>query len=48
MASTGGTVLRYEDGEFTYNWKTPSTKGCYDVVLTLDDGSTIMAHFRTK
>jgi hypothetical protein len=48
MASTGGTVLRYENGEFIYNWKTPTTKGCFDVVLTLDDGSTIMAHFRTK
>jgi hypothetical protein len=48
MASPGGTVLRYEDGQFIYNWKTPTTKACYDLVLTLDDGSSIMAHFKTK
>lgn len=49
IASPGSTVLRYDSnvGQFVYNWKSPNAKGCYDVVLTLDDGSKLTARFRT-
>jgi hypothetical protein len=50
--ATGGTSLRYDatSGQFIYNW---STKGltagqCYQVTLTLQDGSTIIAYFKMK
>ncbi len=50
--ATGGTILRYDStsGQFIYNW---STKGltagqCYQVELTLQDGSTIIAYFKMK
>lgn len=48
ISSPGGTLLRYDDvaGQFVYNWKAPSTLGCYNVVVTLDDGSTLLAKFR--
>jgi hypothetical protein len=50
--ATGGTSLRYDStsGQFIYNW---STKGllagqCYQITLTLQDGSTIVAYFKMK
>jgi hypothetical protein len=50
--ATGGTGLRYDStgGQFIYNW---STKGlassqCYQLTLTLQDGSTIIANFKMK
>ena len=48
--TSGQSVLRYEAGanKFTYNWQTPSTKGCYVLYLLLDDGSTHQANFQLK
>jgi hypothetical protein len=48
--ATGGTVLRYDSmgGQYVYNWKTPSTKGCWSVVVRTLDGGSISAFFKTK
>lgn len=47
--ATGGTSLRYADGQFIYNWKTPKTAGqCYRVTMTTIDGSSLMAYFKLK
>jgi hypothetical protein len=46
--ATGNTILRYTDGQFIFNWKTPKTTGCYRVTLTTLDGSTLVALFRLK
>jgi hypothetical protein len=43
---TGGTSLRFEGGQFIYNWATPSTPGCYVLLLSLADGSTWPAYFK--
>jgi len=51
ITSTGGTSLRYDTtaGQFVYNWKTPKMGGtCWDVTLTLVDGSSITAHFNLR
>lgn len=46
--STGETSLRYADGAFIQNWKTPKTVGaCYLVKLT-GDGLLLTARFRVK
>jgi len=47
---TGGTALRYEDGQFIANWKTPSDAGaCYVVTMTTAaDGGSISAAFKIK
>jgi hypothetical protein len=46
--ATGGTELRFDagTGSWTYNWKTPSTPGCYTLSLSLNDGSTFVALFK--
>jgi hypothetical protein len=46
--ASGGTELRFDATAdlWVYNWKTPSTPGCYALTLTLDDGSTHVALFR--
>jgi hypothetical protein len=47
--ATGGTILRYADGQFIFNWKTPSTAGkCYQVTMTTLDGSSLIAYFKLK
>jgi hypothetical protein len=46
--ATGGTSLRYADGQFIYNWKTPKMAGCYRVTMTTIDGSSLSAYFRLK
>jgi hypothetical protein len=46
--ATGGTVLRYTDGQFIFNWKTPKIIGCFKVTLTTLDGSKLEAYFRLK
>jgi hypothetical protein len=47
--ATGGTVLRYDGGQFIYNWKTPSLPGkCVSVTMTTQDGSTLNAYFKLK
>ncbi len=47
--ATGGTSLRYADGQFIYNWKTPKTAGkCYRVTMTTIDNSSLVAYFKLK
>ncbi len=47
--ATGNTSLRYLDGQFIYNWKTPNTAGrCYRVTMTTIDNSTLVAYFKLK
>jgi hypothetical protein len=48
--ATGSTSLRYDTtgGQFIFNWKTPTTKGCYRVTMTTLDGSSIWADFQTR
>lgn len=43
---TGGTSLRFESGQYIYNWATPATPGCYVLLLNLADGSTWPAYFK--
>jgi hypothetical protein len=46
--ATGSTDLRFDASAnlWVYNWKTPSTPGCYALTLTLNDGSTHVALFK--
>jgi hypothetical protein len=39
--ATGGSTFRYGSNTFIFNWDTSSgvTRGCFDLVLTLDDGT---------
>jgi len=46
--AAGATSLRLEDGHFVYNWKTPSSAGCYELFVTLADGGTHSANFSIK
>jgi hypothetical protein len=47
--ATGGTSLRYEDGQFIYNWQTPRLPGkCYRLTLATIDGSSLVAYFKLK
>lgn len=50
--STGGTTLRYDStgGQFIQNWQTPKGKAgaCYQVTMTADDSSRLVANFRLK
>jgi hypothetical protein len=51
ITATGGTSLRYDTtaGQFVYNWKTPNMGNtCWDVTLTVVDGSSITAHFKLR
>lgn len=50
--STGATALRYDttSGQFIQNWQTPKGKAgsCYQVKLTTDDGTYLVASFKLK
>lgn len=49
VLSSGATGLRYADGQFQYNWKTPATPGaCYAVTATTRDGSSLTALFKLR
>jgi hypothetical protein len=49
FSTTGGTSLRYDNGQFIQNWQTPSQPGlCLKVTMTAQDGSTLAAYFKTK
>jgi Glycine rich protein len=43
--ASGGSSLRFEGDQFIYNWKTPTTAGCYELFVTLVDGSVHSANF---
>ena len=48
--TSGGSVLRYDSGanQFVYNWQTPSasTTRCYELDVSLNDGTVHSAFFR--
>ena len=46
--ATGGTSLRFEGEQFIYNWQTPTTAGCYELFVTLADGSVHSANFSLR
>ncbi len=50
ITSTGGTSLRYADGQWIQNWATPSSgKGsCYRVTLTTADASSVAVTFQLR
>jgi hypothetical protein len=50
LTATGGTSLRYDTtaGQYIYNWQSPKAIGCYQVTMTAQDGSTLVALFKLK
>ncbi len=48
VESTGSTSLRYDTtgAQWVYNWKAPTTLGCYKVGVTLTDGTVLAADFK--
>jgi hypothetical protein len=47
----GKKGIRFDDDQFIYKWKVPKTASpgtCYDITLNTDDGSSIVAHFKTS
>lgn len=49
FSTTGSTSLRYDNGQFIQNWKTPTGAGnCYKATVTTIDGSSQSALFKLK
>jgi YDG domain/MBG domain (YGX type)/Galactose oxidase, central domain len=51
VVTTGGTTLRYDTTahQFIQNWQTPKqANNCYAVVMTTQDGSTLVAYVKTR
>ena len=51
LTATGGTSLRFDTtgDQFIYNWQTPKVPGaCYNVTVSLTDGSSMTANFKLK
>ena len=48
--ASGGTQLRYDAAanQYVYNWKTPSSAGCYLLQVALDDGSVHPANLSLR
>jgi hypothetical protein len=47
FTTIGPSQLRYVDGQFQQNWKTPKAKGCYQVTVTTE-GDSLSADFRLR
>jgi hypothetical protein len=50
FVTSGQTVLRYSDGQFIQNWKTPTSnkEECYRASVKFLDGSSLSAFFKLK
>jgi hypothetical protein len=50
LLATGNTALRYDsaEGQFIFNWKTPTGAGCYEVTVRTADGSFQTAKFSLR
>jgi hypothetical protein len=47
--TSGSTLLKYENGQYVWNWKTPSKAGaCYQVAVITTDGAEIIAQFKLR
>jgi hypothetical protein len=41
--ATGGTMFRYADGQFIFNWATPKPAGkCYQISVHTEDGLNLL------
>jgi hypothetical protein len=52
LTTTGNTTLRYTDGQWIQNWKTPTVKRgaeeCWRATVTFADGSSLSAFFKLR
>jgi hypothetical protein len=47
--TSGSTALKYENGQYIWNWKTPSKAGtCYQVAVITVDGAELTAQFKLR
>jgi hypothetical protein len=50
LLTTGGTTLRYADGQWIQNWQTPrlAADACFRATVRFADGSSLSAFFRVR